>query len=160
MPPYLLVYAYGHRISAEEEIRAIQSFAKKRGLKTVAVGGSQFWCDYYIAATPMRLLDYFYNAEYVITDTFHGCIFSVIHGKKFGVLVRESNRNKITCLLKDLKLKNRQIENPAQLEQVVTAEIDYDKVEQLLEGERRRTKTYLRTRLGKNDDACREHFPK
>lgn len=160
LPPYLLVYAYGHRISAEEEIRAIQAFAKKRGLKTVAVGGAQFWCDYYIPATPMRLPDYFYHAEYVITDTFHGCIFSVINGKKFGVLVRESNRNKITGLLKDLSLECRQIEKPAQLEQVITEEIDYDKVEQLLEGARRQTRDYLRTRLGKNDDACREHFPK
>lgn len=157
LPPYLLVYAYGHRISTEEEICAIQAFAKKRGLKTVAVGGSQFWCDCYIAATPMRLLDYFYQAEYVITDTFHGCIFSVIHGKKFGVLVRESNRNKIEGLLKDLQLERRQIEDPARLEQVITEEIDYENVEQILEKERRRTKAYLRARLGSSDDAYREH---
>lgn len=160
LPPYLLVYAYGHRISSEEEIRAIQAFAKKQGLKTVAVGGSQFWCDYYMAATPMRLLDYFHQAEYVITDTFHGCVFSVLHKKKFGVLVRESNRNKITGLLKDLQLERQQIEEPAQLEQVVTAQIDYDAVEQLLEKERRRSKAYLRARLGYNDEAYREHSPK
>ena len=37
---YLLVYAYGQRIRTAEEINAIRAFAKEKGHKIVAMGGS------------------------------------------------------------------------------------------------------------------------
>ena len=144
---YLLVYAYGQRIRNAEEIKAIQSFAKARGLKTVAMGGTQFWCDMFIPTDPMRLLDYFYGADYVVTDTFHGTIFSVINHKKFAVILRKSNTNKMTGLLQDLNLPERQVEKMQDLEQILLSDIDYDAVDALLERERVRTRAYLKTQL-------------
>lgn len=147
---YLLVYAYGQRIRTAEEIRAIQSFAHSRGLKTVAMGGSQFWCDLYIPADPFRMLDYMYYADYVVTDTFHGAIFSVIHKKQFAVIVRRSNKNKLTGLLNDLMLQDRMLPDIACLEQVLTAPIHYDAVAQILEREKLRTRAYLKDQLTRN----------
>lgn len=144
---YLLVYAYGQRIRTAEEIDAIRKFAKDRNLKTVAMGGSQFWCDLYIPTTPLRLLDYFYHADYVVTDTFHGTIFSVINKKRFGVIVRESNCNKLTDLLQVLGLEDRQIFRMSDLEQTVEKNIDYDAVETILAQERIRTRDYLKKHL-------------
>lgn len=145
---YLLVYAYGQRIRTAQEICAIERFAKKHGLKTVAMGGSQFWCDLYIPASPMKLLDYFHNADYVVTDTFHGTIFSVLNKKQFAVIIRKTNNNKLTGLLEDLQLTGRQLTDPEKLEQLLTEKIDYVPVDRILEQERLRTRAYLQEQLG------------
>lgn len=144
---YLLVYAYGQRIRTAEEIRAIRNFAKAKGLKTVAMGGSQFWCDLYIPTTPLRLLDYFHFAQYVVTDTFHGTIFSVINKKQFAVIPRKTNRNKLGSLLEDLKLEDRMLNDIQRMESVLEQEIDYAPVEAILERERMRTRVYLKEQL-------------
>lgn len=144
---YLLVYAYGQRIRAEKEIKAIQAFARDRGLKIVAVGGSQFWCDLYIPASPMRLLDYFHSADYVVTDTFHGSIFSVINHKKFAVIVRPTNCGKISGLLEDLGLTERLLPDMEVLEKTLVPEIDYQRIDAILAVERERTRAYLRELL-------------
>ncbi len=145
---YLLIYAYGQRIRSAEEIQAIKAFARKKGLKTVAVGGSQFWCDCYIPVDPMRMLDYFYYADYVVTDTFHGAVFSVINQKQFAVIMRPSNRNKLTGLLQDLNLQNRLVETMTQLESVLVDPVDYDAVNALRDVEKTRTRAYLKEQLG------------
>lgn len=144
---YLLVYAYGYRIRTAEEIDALRSFARKKGLKIVAMGGSQYWCDLYIPAAPMRMLDWFAHADYVVTDTFHGAIFSVINQKKFAAIVRPSNENKLTCLLADLSLAERQLKDPALLESVLDKPVDYDAVDALLAQERVETRAYLKELL-------------
>jgi len=143
-----LVYAYGHRIRTKEEINAIKDFAKSKGLKTVAVGGSQFWCDLYIPVSPFRLLDYFYYADYVVTDTFHGCIFSIINGKRFATIVRKSNTAKVTGLLQDLELTDRIVDDMQNLANVISKEIDYCKVENILQQQRIEARDYLKNALG------------
>lgn len=144
---YLLVYAYGQRIRTAEEINTIRSFAKARNLKVVAMGGSQFWCDRYIPTTPFRLMDYFYYADYVVTDTFHGVIFSVINQRKFAVIPRKTNWNKITSLLKDLELDNKLVTDLSSLEQILAGEINYAAVESILTNERERSRAYLKEQL-------------
>ena len=147
LKPYLLVYAYGRRIHTAEEIDAIRAFAKEKHLLTVAVGGSQYWCDLYIPASPFRMLDYFASAEYVVTDTFHGVVFSVLHHRKFGVIVRESNKNKVMGLLSDLGLEDRRIHDLNRLSRIMTGEIDYGQVESVLSSERIKAEAYLRENL-------------
>ena len=145
---YLLIYAYGLRIRTKEEIDAIKTFAKARNLKVVAVGGSQVWCDLYIPASPFRVLDYFHYADYIVTDTFHGTIFSVINHKKFGVIMRRTNRGKLSSLLDCLGLEQREIKNMDNLTETLMADIDYDRVDAILEEERARTRKYLKEQLG------------
>lgn len=145
---YLLVYAYGQRIRKKEEICVIQAFAKSRGLKTVAMGGSQFWCDLYIPASPMRMLDYFHYADYVVTDTFHGSIFSIINRKQFAAISRKTNAAKLQSLLEDLSLSDRMVCKMEDLEHVLTSEIAYEQVDEILEKERYRTREYLKQCLG------------
>ena len=143
---YLLVYAYGYRIRSEEEIQAIQAYAKAHGLKTVAIGGSQFWCDLYIPASPMRMLDWFAHADCVVTDTFHGAVFSVITRRRFGVLIRPSNQGKLEGLLQDLGLTSRQITALTRLGEILDAPVD-DAVDEILTRERQRARAYLKEQL-------------
>lgn len=150
---YLLVYAYGQRIRTKEEITAIQRYAKARRLKTVAMGGSQFWCDLYVPASPMRLMDYFFHADAVVTDTFHGAVFSIINHRPFAVIMRKTNQNKLNGLLADLHLSDRKVEDPTRLEPVLDKVPDYEAVEMLLERERKKAYAYLNAQLGGKNGA-------
>ena len=149
---YLLVYAYGSRIKSIEEIDAIQKYAKENGLKTVAFGGSQPWCDLYIPVSPFRLLDYFYYADAVVTDTFHGTIFSIINQKKFAVILRNTNENKLRGLLEDMHLQDREVRNMAHLAEVLDKTIDYQSVQEIREREKKRTYAYLTTELARYEN--------
>lgn len=150
---YLLVYAYGQRIRTKEEIATIQHYAKTHGLKTVAMGGSQFWCDFYIPVSPMRLMDYFFHADAVVTDTFHGTVFSIINHRPFAVIMRKTNQNKLNGLLADLNLSDQKVEDLTQLEHILDRMPDYDAVEVLLKRERERTRAYLKAQLGGKNGA-------
>lgn len=145
---YLLVYAYGQRIRTEEEIGAIKAYAAQNGLKTVAVGGSQFWCDLYVPCRPFRVLDWFYHADCVVTDTFHGVIFSVINHKRFAAISRKTNKEKLHGLLKDLGLEYRELKAPAQLNDILAMDTDYERIDAFLDAEREKTTAYLAEHLG------------
>lgn len=150
---YLLVYAYGYRIKTEEEIDAIRKYARSRGLKIVAAGGSQPWCDLYIPLSPFRLLDYFYYADAVVTDTFHGSIFSIINQKRFAVIVRKTNENKLRGLLEDVNLRSREVQHIDQLANVLETPIDYQAVKTILDSEKQKTYSYLTTELMRYQNA-------
>lgn len=144
---YIIIYAYSSRFNDENYIKAIRQFANKNKLKIYAVLGYQDWVDKNIVVDPFELLQYFANAEYVITDTFHGTIFSVRCHKKFVTVIREGqvgNRQKLSSLLEDLNLKNRHLTNESDIEKILTTEIDYQVVDHILQNERQRTEEYLK----------------
>lgn len=45
------------------------------------------------------MLAYFINADYVITDTFYGTVFSIKYQIPFATIFRESNKEKLSDLL-------------------------------------------------------------
>ena len=109
---YMIVYAYSGRISKEES-KYIKKYAKENNLKVYAIGGAQRCADKFINCSPFEVLAYFKKAELVITDTFHGSIFSIITHRQFVTLVRRSvgnsygNEEKLTDLLNRLDLNER-----------------------------------------------------
>lgn len=144
---YIVIYAYAERIRSESEINEIRSFAKKRKLKTVAIGGPQNWCDTFIPADPFKVLDYFYHANYIITDTFHGTVFSIITNSKFSVIPRRSNVYKIKGLLEDLSLRGRILNDIQMLDENFQMDIEWASINELLKKERERSLQYLRTQI-------------
>lgn len=145
---YLVVYSYEERMSnriGERDI--IQSFAHKRGLKTVSIGNYQTWTDVHIPATPFELLGYLKNAEYIITDTFHGTVFSIILEKKFATLVRENNAQKLENLLSQFGLSDRQVNQLSELERIITADIDYKRANAVRKRGRESALEYLRSAI-------------
>ena len=144
---YILVYGYGDRIRSKEEIEPIKKLAKDKNLKTIAIGSPQYWCDKFIPTSPFETLDYFYNAEYVITDTFHGTVFSIINNCQFAVILRKSNENKINMLLEQLGLKDRMLEDMQKLADVLDSKIEYDAVDKVLEEEKERSYHYLKDNI-------------
>lgn len=139
---YIVVYAYAGRIS-DEEAKAIRRFADEQNKRIVTLGYYQPFCDEYILASPMEVLAYIRNADFVITDTFHGTVFSIKYQKRFGAIIRRSNRNKLSDLLGLFGLQGRQIENPQMLSDIVSAKIDADSIREQIKEERTRAMKYL-----------------
>lgn len=145
---YIVIYSYHNRISDRKEISAIRNFAKSTGLKLVSVMCRYAWCDKCAdVKSPLHVLEIFKNAAYVITDTFHGTIFSIITHSKFATLIRPSNRNKLTSLLKDATLETRAVDSPQHLSTILLTDIDYISVEEALSPLRINAEEYLRSQI-------------
>ena len=149
---YLILYAYAGRIS-NDEADWIAAYAKKKNLKVYAIGGIQKCADRFVDCSPFEVLAYFRNAEEVITDTFHGSIFSVITHRPFTTLIRKSvgnsygNEEKLSDLLKRLGLVNRMTTKIEDAENINEKAIDYAKVDEQLKVHREVAKDYLRKNL-------------
>jgi hypothetical protein len=95
--PYLLVYAY---TMIEETIRTVKAYAKANGLKTIATGYRQDWCDANLMGVgPLEWLTFYRNAHTVLTSTFHGAVFSLKYGRKFFYVVNDKAKNRVVSLL-------------------------------------------------------------
>lgn len=95
------------------------------------------------------------NAEYILTDSFHGSVFSILNHKQFIVLDRFSNssansrNSRIDSLCSMLNLEERRYQSDI-LEQIQRP-IDYVRVDQKLEELRLQSKQYLEEAL---NDVC------
>ena len=146
--PYMIVYAYPNRFK-ELEITKLKKFAKDKGLLIYGLSGYQSYADEMIYDSPLNILQYFKHAKFVVTDTFHGTIFSVINNRPFVTLVRKSvngsygNQEKLEDLLNKLELKNRCTFDGEDIVKILEAPISYDATNQIIRCERQRTKDYL-----------------
>ena len=150
---YLILYAYAGRIS-NDEADWIAAYAKKKNLKVYAIGGIQKCADRFEVCSPFEVLAYFRNAEEVITDTFHGSIFSVITHRPFTTLIRKSvgnsygNEEKLSDLLNRLGLTERMTTKVEETEHINQQPIDYEKVDDVLQKQREIAKAYLCQSIG------------
>lgn len=144
---YIVVYSYPNRIKGKEEIEAIKAFAKAKGKKLISICFYFPWCDETVIPHPFEVLGYIKNADYVITDTFHGCVMSIKFNKQFVALVRESNRQKMSSLLEQFGLGGRMCESFDDLQNRIEAPIDYVPVNTQIANEAEKSIKYLKDNL-------------
>ena len=87
----------------------------------------------------------FMDAEYVITDSFHGTVFSILFNKPFVVMAnRERGMARLTSLLKKFKLEERWVHSLEDVtDKMLYAPVDFAKVNQMLDIEREKAKIFL-----------------
>ena len=141
---YIVVYSYPNRIKGKEEINAIKSFAKEKGKKLISICFYFPWCDKTVIPHPFEVLGYMKNADYVITDTFHGCVMSIKFNKQFLALVRDSNRQKMSSLLNQFGLDNSMCEDFGHLKDKMERAIDYTPVNERIAMEKENSIQYLK----------------
>lgn len=146
MENYIVVYAYADRIKGKEA-EAIREFAKRENKKILSLGFYQPFCDEYVLASPLEVLAYIKQADYVITDTFHGTVFSIKYQKKFGTIIRDSNRQKLEDLMERFDVIERQICKFEHLQKIVLSEIDKEKIRNMLLIDQERGRDYLKKNL-------------
>ena len=90
--------------------------------------------DDYIMPPLEGWLQGFRDAEFVITDSFHGTVFSIINQKPFIAIVnKERGASRFSSLLELLGLENRMVEDVSKIPTSLLVEpIDYSKVNEKL----------------------------
>jgi len=127
--PYLLVYAY---VLTEKQISSTIKYANENSLKLISIGYSNSWCDKNIFNVgPFEWLSYFKNAEYILTGTFHGTIFSIKYEKKFITCNNPNIESKTKTILENIDLSHRVIDDES-VEQLFNEEINYVEVNEKL----------------------------
>ncbi len=144
---YILLYFYTGRLKKVEE-SFIKKFAKKHHKKILSVGNYSAIADKNIICDPINVFSYFKNADYVITDTFHGTIFSIKTNSKFCTIIRKSNYNKLSYLLEEMGQSDRIVFNLEDIDYLFKQEIDYTNTNKKIAEESRRTREYLRLEIG------------
>lgn len=146
---FAILYGYSYRFS-KEECEAALDFAHSRGLELVALGEDQLVRDRHVRCRPDQVLPYFRAAEYAITDTFHGSIFSVVTHTPFATIPRSDkdgqggNVQKLTSLLDGLCLSSRRISTMGELGRVFADQVDFESSDRIRRLESQRSHDYLR----------------
>lgn len=123
---FILIYSY--QINSEQ-IKGIRNFAEEKNLDIIAIAYNQPWCDKNIInISPFEWLGYFIRANYIITSTFHGTIFSIKYNKQFVTLPNIYIDNKLETILNITGLKNRVLYKANNLEQLLGTKIYYNPI--------------------------------
>lgn len=144
---YIIIYSYPGRIKDKAEITAIKDFAKYKGLRLLSIGHYFPWCDDVVVPNPFEVLSYFRDAAYIVTDTFHGSVFSIKYNKQFATIVRGMNNNKLSFLLQQFGLQDRIVKEMSNLAMIEDAKIDYDAVNKKISEEKVKSIKYLSDNL-------------
>ncbi len=91
----------------------------------------------------------FMDAEYVVTDSFHGTVFSIIFNKPFiAIANRERGLSRFSSLLNKFGLEDRLVFSSDDLtEELLKAKIDFDKVNSIRKSEQVRAFEFLEISL-------------
>ena len=141
---YILIY-YCDGID-NDSINRIKDYASRNNLKIYGAGDYQSWYDdFSININPFEWVEMFKYAQFVITGTFHGTVFSIKSHKQFYNYMKNKSRiKKISSLLSDLEIGNREL--------FCDELIDYVKVDSLLNERRRISFNYLKSSIGSEYD--------
>ena len=93
--------------------------------------------------TPKAFITYFYRANAVISDSFHGTLFSILFKKPFYTLLPGAKTGRITTLLQKLGLSDRIVT----LEPLPSITVDYQIVDSLLQQEIQGSLNFIRRNI-------------
>ena len=138
---YVLIYSF-----AQEDVKKSIDFSKKNfpDYKILLISNSLRKVDSSVTnirgVGPSQFLELVKDAECVVTNSFHGCAFSIIFEKEFYVIKFKGTSSRMTSLLDLLCLENRLISNEMILN---NKKIDYEEVNKKIKKEVECTKKYF-----------------
>ena len=156
--PYIFCYFLGERKDIREQALELQ---KKTGCKIVMMRH----VDKYLSfddnfgdfapydVSPIDFVNLLKNAEHVLTDSFHGTIFSIMMEKKFITFYRVkpstkgSTHSRIDSLLNKFELQNRIYRKDIYNQAI--AEINYAEIKSKVEEFRNKSSELLKTNIKK-----------
>jgi len=153
--PFMLVYVYHQRINDRAAVDAIVQFARDNGLRIISAFGAQTWCENRFLS-PFEILEHFRRAAFVISDTFHGAVFSIKYNKRFvqfvhsdeivyrnGWMMNNQNSQKIQGLLDVFSLRDRIVTDTTRLGEQLKTPIDYKPINERIRIETAKSLAYL-----------------
>lgn len=149
---YILTYQLHHN---KEFDKYLKKLAKATNLKVVRLSSSIYYKFKYGKFVYLpdleQFLTYFKNAKYVVTDSFHGTVFSIIFNKQVIDILPGKTRTRIESILKLFGMEDR-IVNDYNDMSIINKEIDYKKVNDILDKERKKSIEYLRKAIERGND--------
>ena len=144
---YVFIYLFDPL--TKEQTRNLREFAKRNGCKIICGTTRNVIedADEYIINSPYQFLRHMLGAAYVVTDTYHGTIFSTNLGRRFAAIDR--NKNKVNDFLHSVGLDDRLVGKGADLSAAMSAPVDTARVNGLLEKIRGESLGFLRDNLTK-----------
>lgn len=152
--PYILCYLFkGLPESIEKEVFRI---AKERDMEVryIPLSPKEFECelnnDYCGPYGPREFVELFINARFIVTNSFHGFLFSLIAEKPFVVIHREknnlwkANESRISNLMMLLGITDRYIEPFDSIANGMLDDMDYSNITTILKRERIKSLSYLK----------------
>ncbi|MCD7753964.1 MAG: polysaccharide pyruvyl transferase family protein [Clostridiales bacterium] len=140
---YILVYQLGIN---REIVSFARRLSRKTGYKIVYIPFplvGLLKCSCKVAIGPAEWMGLFREAEYVISDSFHGAVFSLLFNRNFWVMTNGHHVNRrVQQLLALTGLEERTLENAT--EERMTENIDFSYANEQLEKLRDRSLTLLK----------------
>ena len=126
----------------EEQRRLIDCMAQQMHMTT------KYFTSYHSSLTVEEWLAMFRDAAYVVTDSFHGTVFSIIFGKPFTtILNKDRGEDRFTSLLRMLSLEKCLISSVKELPEELYNWHMNDAVDAVLSLARKAAKIYLQDAL-------------
>ena len=144
---YVFVYNLNRNKLIEQTAKRI---AQKYGLRIVNfadtfefIAGAQNK----LFNTPLDFLGYLANADYVVTDSFHGTSFSINMGKQFVTVAAPKYNSRIESVLRMMHCEDRLASTVEDALRLCERKIDYAAVLQTVEMQRKRSIDFLENAL-------------
>ncbi len=146
---YVLCYLMQSRTNDTEALKFAKRIAKEKGLKLVKICRgltSLLWGETLYVPTCEEWLGLFMNADYIVTNSFHGVAFSVNFNRNFTAFVEgeleEGRNSRLFNISSALGLKSR-IKQVGKSQEIDSSDIDYTIVNTKLESLRNRSIDFL-----------------
>lgn len=144
---YILVYQLGINTEIVDFVKRLK---RKTGCKVIyipfpLVGALK--CSMKIAIGPSEWMGLFKNAEYVVSDSFHGVVFSLLFNRKFFAMTNGHHKNqRVEQLLARVNLTERTIDSIS--DKKLTEEIDFSYANEQLQCMRAESMELLKNVIG------------
>ena len=134
---YIILYGYDF---SEEEKSKILKFAEENNKKVYSLAYKLDWAET-IYVDIFGFLGVILNADYAVTNTFHGTLFSVILEKEFVVF--SNNNSKVVDIINKFQMGERDGINVKDLNEIFSKKVDYEKINRLKLEHRKDSLEYL-----------------
>lgn len=142
---YVLIYALG---PDERLTKIAERIAKEKNAKIIELNDKKkddYFCEQISDAGPEEFLTLIKNAKAIITNSFHGTIFSIIFKKEFYTITRLNRNSRMENILGIVDMKDRLIQTLEDLDNI--KEQDYIEADKRLAVEREKSKDFLKNAL-------------
>ena len=102
---------------------------------------------YFRFRRPEDFLSLFYNADYIVTNSFHGTAFSVNFEKQFSVIAADKFETRMVDFLKSVKLEKRLIVKEKDFQEQLEI-IQFDESRKIIKNNRQKMENFLKKNIG------------
>lgn len=136
---YILVYQLHHNKQMEDYLKKLKKHTK---LPVYRIHPSFYYGfkpeKFIYLPTPGEYISYIKNAKYIVTDSFHGTVFSLIFNKNFVDILPGETSTRIESILKLVKQEKRIIKDFCNFDWL-NNNIQYEEINKILKEEREKS---------------------